>query len=226
MEPIFVPVSLIFWLWDDVRALLVLQAAALAAGAWPIYLLARRRLLTYASPYAAEWGGLVLGCAYLLAPALQAATVSEFHAMPFAAPLVAWSLWAVERRQWGGFVASALLVMMTQEGLALLGALLGVYAVVRSIITAPADDAPLALGPGSLARAFSQAFLSIERSETLGDVHLAPGAELPPNAEPLAQDAIYRPLPHWPPHRPDLRLDRLGEQTALQAWSLTPARLA
>ncbi|MGC8782170.1 MAG: DUF2079 domain-containing protein, partial [Anaerolineae bacterium] len=37
VEPIFLPVSLVFWLWDDVRALLILQAAALAAGAWPMY---------------------------------------------------------------------------------------------------------------------------------------------------------------------------------------------
>ena len=44
VEPIFAPVSLIFWLWDDVRALLVLQAAAMALAAWPIHLLARKKI--------------------------------------------------------------------------------------------------------------------------------------------------------------------------------------
>ena len=43
VEPIFLPVSALYWVWSDVRALLILQAAALALGAWPIYLLARRR---------------------------------------------------------------------------------------------------------------------------------------------------------------------------------------
>ena len=44
VEPIFLLVAPVFWLWDDVRALLILQAVALALGAWPIYLLARRRI--------------------------------------------------------------------------------------------------------------------------------------------------------------------------------------
>ena len=44
VEPIFLLVAPVFWLWDDVRALLILQAVALALGAWPIYLLARKKL--------------------------------------------------------------------------------------------------------------------------------------------------------------------------------------
>ena len=81
------------------------------------------------------------------------------------------------------------------------------------------------LGPGTLARACSGAFLALERGEALADVRLAPGAELPACAAQFAQEAIYALLPHWPPHRPDLRLDLLAEQTALQTWSLAPARL-
>ena len=56
VEPIFLPVSALFWLWDDVRALLILQAAALALGAWPIYLLARRRIAESAAAPAAAPG--------------------------------------------------------------------------------------------------------------------------------------------------------------------------
>ena len=56
VEPIFLPVSALFWLWDDVRALLILQAAALALGAWPIYLLARRRIAESAAAPAAAHG--------------------------------------------------------------------------------------------------------------------------------------------------------------------------
>ena len=126
VEPIFLPVSLVFWLWDDVRALLILQAAALAAGAWPIYLLARRRV--------GYWGlGIVFALAYLLAPALQAAAVAEFHALPLAAPLIAWALWAVEDRRWGEFVIAGVLLAGVQEGMALLTATLGLYAMAREI---------------------------------------------------------------------------------------------
>ena len=44
VEPIFAPVSLVFWLWDDVRALLILQAVAVALGAWPVFQIAWLRL--------------------------------------------------------------------------------------------------------------------------------------------------------------------------------------
>jgi hypothetical protein len=62
---------------------------------------------------------------------LQAAAVAEFHALPLAAPLIAWALWAVEDRRWGEFVAAGLLLAGVQEGMALLTATLGLYAAIR-----------------------------------------------------------------------------------------------
>ncbi|MEP7200218.1 MAG: DUF2079 domain-containing protein, partial [Chloroflexota bacterium] len=40
-EPILALSSLVFLIWDDVRALLVWQAVVMAAGTWAIFLLAR-----------------------------------------------------------------------------------------------------------------------------------------------------------------------------------------
>lgn len=132
VEPIFLLVAPVFWVWDNVRALLVLQAVALAAGAWPIYLFARKKLTAAVPGASAEWGAAAFAAAYLLMPALQAAAVAEFHAMPLAAPLIAAALWAGEERRWGWFALWAVLVMTAQEGAALLGALLGAYAAVNS----------------------------------------------------------------------------------------------
>ncbi len=132
VEPIFALISLVFWVWDDVRALLVLQALALAAGAWPIFLFARKKLANAGLGEMAEWGGMVFAAAYLLAPQLQAAAVAEFHAMPFAAPLIAAALWAVEKRSWSWFALWAILLALVQEGAALLTATLGLYVVARS----------------------------------------------------------------------------------------------
>jgi uncharacterized membrane protein len=146
VEPVFVLISPVFWLWDDVRALLILQAAALAAGAWPIYLLARRHIANRKSQMAngstqyaprtthhatADWLSLIFAAAYLLTPALQAGAVAEFHAFPFAAPLIAWALWAVEDRRWGELVVAGVLLAGVQEGMALLTATLGLYAIAR-----------------------------------------------------------------------------------------------
>lgn len=132
VEPIFALVSPVFWLWDDVRALLALQTLALALGAWPIFLLARKKLADAGLAAAAEWGGAVFAATYLLTPQLQAGAVAEFHAMPLAAPLIAAALWAIEQRRWGWFIAWAVLLALVQEGMALLTATLGLYVAVKS----------------------------------------------------------------------------------------------
>ena len=43
-EPIIVPIALVFYLWDDVRAILIIQTLALALGAVPVYWIARKAL--------------------------------------------------------------------------------------------------------------------------------------------------------------------------------------
>jgi uncharacterized membrane protein len=152
VEPIFLPVSLVFWLWDDVRALLILQAAALAVGAWPIYRIAERRMRNaeWAAPGRrsasfAAWAGAIFAIAYLLMPALQAAAVAEFHALALAPVFVAWALWAVESGRWRQFVVAALLLMSVQEGMALLAAMLGVYALARESVIARGVFCPEAI---------------------------------------------------------------------------------
>ncbi len=80
VEPILALVSPVFWVWDDVRALLLLQVAATALGAWPLYELALRQMAALWSPadrskiwlwepvrQAAQPVALALA-AYLLAP--------------------------------------------------------------------------------------------------------------------------------------------------------------
>lgn len=120
VEPIFLLISPVFWLWDDVRALLLLQVLFVAAGAWPLYALARRKT----TPDLA----LALAAAYFLAPPLQSAILTDFHAIPLATPLILWAFWAVEARKWGQFVVAALLVAGVKEEAALLAAGLGLWA--------------------------------------------------------------------------------------------------
>ena len=123
VEPIFALVAPVFWLWDDVRAILLLQVLLVALGAWPLFELARRKT----TPLIA----LALASAYLLNPALQAAVLTEFHAIPLAVPLILWAFWAVETERWGQFIVAALLVACVKEEAALLAAGLGVWAMWR-----------------------------------------------------------------------------------------------
>jgi len=123
VEPIFALVAPVFRLWDDVRAILLLQVMLVALGAWPLFELARRKT----TPLIA----LALATAYLLNPALQSAVLTEFHAIPLAVPLILWAFWAVEAERWGQFIVAALLVASVKEEAALLAAGLSVWAIWR-----------------------------------------------------------------------------------------------
>ncbi len=127
VEPIFIPVSLAFWLWDDVRAILLLQVMALALGAIPLFALTRSKL----------GGALALGfvAAYFLNPSLQSAALTEFHAIPLAVPFILWAFWAADKRRWRQAAAAALLLAAVKEEAALLAAGLGAWIIWRDFIT-------------------------------------------------------------------------------------------
>ena len=126
VEPIYIFVSMIFWLWNDVRAVLLLQVLAVAAGAIPLFLLAKNKLgPTLALGFAIAW---------LLNPWLQAAILADIHAIPFATPLILLAFWSIDARRWWTFLVAALLVAMVKEEAALLAAGLGVWAMWRAFV--------------------------------------------------------------------------------------------
>ncbi|MFN8441470.1 MAG: DUF2079 domain-containing protein [Caldilineaceae bacterium] len=142
VEPILVLISPIFWLWNDVRALLVLQVVFVAVGAWLILSIADFRFRISGLQQEQNDGQsairdprsaipLAFALAYLFAPQLQHAVMTEFHAAPLAVPLILWALWAVERRRIRQFVIATLLVAAVKEEMAITAAGLGVWAVYR-----------------------------------------------------------------------------------------------
>ena len=119
-EPIFLLVSLVFLLHDDVTSLLWLQTAVLALGAVPVYAWARKRLGSRAA-------GLAFALAYLLFPALQAANLTEFHASPLAVPLLLAALYFGEGRRHGWLALFTFLSLTVKEEVALVVFMLGLY---------------------------------------------------------------------------------------------------
>ena len=81
VDPILVVFAPLWWIWPSPDLLLVVQALAVAAGAWPVFLLARRHL---ASPRAA----LGFALAYLVYPATGWLTLNEFHPVALATPFL------------------------------------------------------------------------------------------------------------------------------------------
>lgn len=157
VEPILALISPVFYLWDDVRALLLLQVIFVATGAWPLYALTLHKFDQLLTPDEAAqiWHreplrqltrplALAVALAYLLTSQLQSALLTEFHAAPLAAPLLLWAFWAVEARRLWQFALAALLAAAVKEEMALLAAGLGVWALWRFWIGKPLkrDTAP------------------------------------------------------------------------------------
>jgi uncharacterized membrane protein len=112
------------WIYPHTAALLVIQAVVIAAGAIPIYLLARHLLKStvLATCFAA---------AYLLNPALQQGNLEQFHVEAFVAPLLALAIYAaVVWRPRLLLIAIALLVL-TKQDIGLYTIPIGVWVALR-----------------------------------------------------------------------------------------------
>jgi len=91
-EPILALIVPLYWLWSDVRVLLIVQSLALGLGALPIYLYARRRFGTWAHGNALA---LVVAAAYLAYPAMHNANLNDFHEVSLLPPLLGFALYGL-----------------------------------------------------------------------------------------------------------------------------------
>ena len=116
VDPVLALFAPLWWVWSSPEMLLVAQALIVATGALPAFWLGRRWL---GDDRLAVAGAAV----YLLYPALQSATLFDFHPVTLAAPLLMFCIWAAEEARYGILAACATLAALTQEqvGLMLVG---------------------------------------------------------------------------------------------------------
>ena len=123
-DPILAALAPLWWLWPSPEALLVLQAIVVAAGAIPLYLLARR--------YSSEWPAAAIAGAYLLFPPVQWLTVSDFHPVALATPLLLAAWYFLDAHRLWPFALLAVAALATKEHVGLAVAGLGAwYALER-----------------------------------------------------------------------------------------------
>src|SRR5581483_7377571 len=109
----------------DPSLLLVVQAAAVAAGAVPVFLLARRRL-------GEEWPALAFAASYLLYAPTQWLVVDDFHPVALATPLLLTCFWLLDEDRLLAFAGVASVACLTKEHVGFVVAAMGVwYAVTR-----------------------------------------------------------------------------------------------
>lgn len=131
VSPIILPLAVLYRLWPDPRLLLLLQAAALALGAWPLALLARRRLQEV-WPQQAHLAALALALIYLTYPALGFVNRFEFHEETLAVPLLLAAFYWCETKRLGWMNAALALTLLVKEDAGLTVAAFGLWLVWRS----------------------------------------------------------------------------------------------
>ncbi len=121
-SPVLYLVAPLYWLWDSPKALLLAQTAVLAAGALPLYALARRQL-------ASAPAALLLALVYLLYPPMQWSNMYEFHPETFATPVLLGAFYALHRAHWKTYYTLLILATFTKETVGLAVAAVGFYAL-------------------------------------------------------------------------------------------------
>lgn len=124
-DPILAAFAPLWLLWPSPSMLLTAQAIAVAVGALPVFWLARKHL-------GSERAALGFALAYLLYPATQWLTLSEFHPVALACPLLLFAFWFLDEDRLVTFALLAAVAATTREEVALVVAAMGIwYAVSR-----------------------------------------------------------------------------------------------
>jgi uncharacterized membrane protein len=125
VDPIVALFTPLWLIWPSPKLLLTVQAFALAAGAAPVFWLARKHL-------SRESDAALLAAAYLLCPTIGWNAISDFHPVALAVPFLLFAIWYLDDGRLIAFAVAAGAAMLCQEQIGLLVAGLGVWHVWRT----------------------------------------------------------------------------------------------
>ncbi|HEV7215147.1 MAG TPA: DUF2079 domain-containing protein, partial [Chloroflexota bacterium] len=123
-ELLLAPLSLLYAVLPDVRALLALQAVVVCAGALAAFGLATRRLHN-------AWAGCFVALAYLCSPFVEAELLSDFHTVALDSALFMLLFYLIERRWLVPVLLTGLLAATAKEDAPVALALLGLWTLLR-----------------------------------------------------------------------------------------------
>ncbi len=118
-QPILFLVAPLFWIWDNVRVILIYQSFAMILAGLPLYLLAKKITKQVVFSFAVVF-------AYLFFIGTQFAILNEFHQITIAPLFIAWAYYALEKKNIRYFIYAMIGLLITKEDLSLLVASIGV----------------------------------------------------------------------------------------------------
>ncbi len=123
VEPILLPIALLYWLHDGPETLLIFQALVVALGALPLFALAKHKLQN-------EWLALFFALAFLLNPSIQGANWLEFHPVTLAPTFLLAAFYFLIAGRAGWYAFFAILAASCKEEIGLLLFMIGFYALI------------------------------------------------------------------------------------------------
>jgi uncharacterized membrane protein len=113
-QPVLYLLAPLYWIWDDVRILLIVQALLITGAAIPLYLLAKQKLHS-------EFISISVGISYLIFSGTQFTITNEFHQSVFIPLLLSLGLYWLETDKMfrGLFFLTSLLLVKEETGLLL-----------------------------------------------------------------------------------------------------------
>ncbi len=122
-EPTLLLISLSYLVAPNPKTLQIIQTLVVASGAFPAFWLARLRLRN-------ELASVAIAALYLLYPALQWATIFDFHAVTLTASLLLFTLYFMYTRRTVWLFVFAILAMGCKEEIPIVVALYGLWSVL------------------------------------------------------------------------------------------------
>lgn len=122
-EPILFPISLLYLIWPDPKALMILQVLVVASGAFPAFWLARLRLRN-------AWAAVPFALLYLLYPAQQYAVNYDFHAVTLTIALLLFALYFLYTRKTLWCFVFVILCLACKEEIAGVVVMLGLWTLL------------------------------------------------------------------------------------------------
>jgi uncharacterized membrane protein len=120
VDPLLAAFTPLWWLWPSPLLLVSIVPIALAAGALPVYWLARKHL-------ASEGAAFAFALVYLTCPLTQWNAIFDFHAVTLAIPLLLFAIWFLDENRLIAFTVAAVLAGATKEEIPAAIGLLGIW---------------------------------------------------------------------------------------------------
>ncbi len=114
----------LYWIAPGAWIMFTAQSAAIAAGAIPVFLYARRRL-------GSEWWALIGAGTYLLHPAVGWTNLENFHPDAFLGVFVGFAIYGALERKWRLYGVFVVLSLLVKEDVSLVIVPLGIWVSVR-----------------------------------------------------------------------------------------------